>query len=315
MFKKIIESRLFRFAFSVVLIYFAFQKIDVVELFKEIRQVPWWFVLINIFLSFLIVFLMSTRWGLLLFPKINFKTIWTFTRSNFLATFYSLFFSTAAVGDVAKWIAIDYKYPEISKTRILGTVVLDRFIGFSVFMFTGLLSAIIGRSKGLLIPDYIFYLFIVLAGICLAVYVVIYFFDIHKILPNFRFLRKLDDAFDVFKNRDRNQMAKCLFMSMLSEVTWMLQIWLINWKFGVGLDVLSIFVFVPIISIILLLPISIGGFGAREQLYLFFFSQSGGSQESILLLSAFLGILGVINSLFGGVLLFFDQETRKKMKD
>jgi len=313
-FKKIFKSRLFRLTFSVVLIYFAFKKVDIIELFREIRNVPFWFVLVNIIFSFLILVLISVRWSLLLFPKIKIKTILTFTRANFLATFYSLFFSTAVVGEVAKWIVIDDKYPKISKTKILGSVILDRFIGFSIFIILGLISAIIGKSKGLFIPEIVFYLLIILSVACFVVYFLIYFFDVSKLLPKFTLLHKLDEAFELFKKKNRIQIIKCLLISLLSELSYILQIWFVGWQFGVNLSFLTFLIFIPIISMILVLPISIGGFGAREQLYLFFFSQFGSSNESILLMSAFLGILGVFNSLFGGVLLFFDEETRKKVK-
>lgn len=313
-FKKIFKSRLFRLVFSVVLIYFAFKKVNVIELFREIKNVPFWFVFANIFFSFLIVTLISTRWSLLLFSKIKIKTILTFTRANFLATFYSLFFSTAVVGEVAKWIVIDGEYPKITKTKILGSVVLDRFIGFSIFMILGLMSAMVGRSSGLIIPEAVFYVLIIGCLACFVVYFIIYFFDASKILPKFTLLHKLDDAFELFRGKNRMQIIKCLLMSILSELSYILQIWFVARQFGVNLSLLAVFVFVPIISLILVLPISIGGFGAREQLYLFFFSQFGSSNESILLMSAFLGILGVINSLFGGVLLFYDKETREKIK-
>ncbi len=313
-FKKIFKSRLFRLVFSVVLIYFAFKKVNVIELFREIKNVPFWFVFANIFFSFLIVALISTRWSLLLFSKIKIKTILTFTRANFLATFYSLFFSTAVVGEVAKWIVIDGEYPKITKTKILGSVVLDRFIGFSIFMILGLMSAMVGRSSGLIIPEAVFYVLIIGCLACFVVYFIIYFFDASKILPKFTLLHKLDDAFELFRGKNRMQIIKCLLMSILSELSYILQIWFVARQFGVNLSLLAVFVFVPIISLILVLPISIGGFGAREQLYLFFFSQFGSSNESILLMSAFLGILGVINSLFGGVLLFYDKETREKIK-
>jgi len=314
-FKKIFKSRLFRLVFSVVLIYFAFKKVDIVELFREIRNVPFWFVLVNVIFSLLIVVLISVRWSLLLFPKIRIKTILTFTRANFLATFYSLFFSTAVVGEVAKWIVIDGEYPKIAKTKILGSVILDRFIGFSIFMIFGLISAIIGRNSGLVIPETVFYLLIISGVACFVVYFIIYFFDASKILPNFTLLHKLDDAFELFRDKNRIQIVKCLFVSVLTELSYILQIWFVAWQFGVNLSLFAVFVFVPIVSMILILPISIGGFGAREQLYLFFFSQFGSSNESILLMSAFLGILGVINSLFGGILLFFDKETRSKVVD
>jgi uncharacterized membrane protein YbhN (UPF0104 family) len=129
-----------------------------------------------------------------------------------------------------------------------------------------------------------------------------------------RFLNKLKDAFDLLKNKNKGQIVKCIMVSLFSEMLWISQIWLVGWKCGTNLEFLSIFVFIPIISMVLILPISIGGFGAREQLYLFFFSQVGSSNESILLMSTFLGSLGVVNALFGGALLFFDQKAKEKIK-
>jgi len=181
-------------------------------------------------------------------------------------------------------------------------------------MFLALLSAILSRKKGLIIPDYIFYLLVILTIICLLIYLIIYFFDVSKLFPKITFLHKLDNAFDALTNENKKQIIKCLLISLASETIWILQAWFVSWKFGVGLNIFSIFTFMTIISIILVLPISIGGFGAREQLFLFFFSQIGSSNESILLMSAFLGILGIFNALFGGILSFLDEETRKKIR-
>jgi uncharacterized membrane protein YbhN (UPF0104 family) len=314
MLKKIFGSRIFRLVFSLILIYFAFRKVNVIKLYKDIQLVPLWFVLLNIFISFFLVFIISFRWSLLLFPKIKFKTLLVFTRANFLASFYSLFFPTAVAGDILKWLAIDSKYPDIPKNKVLGSVILDRFIGISVFMTLGFLSVIIGKYNGLVIPDYVSLILFVMVILFIVIYVLIGFFDVSKILPKMRFLNKLKDAFDLLKNKNKGQIVKCIMVSLFSEMLWISQIWLVGWKCGTNLEFLSIFVFIPIISMVLILPISIGGFGAREQLYLFFFSQVGSSNESILLMSTFLGSLGVVNALFGGALLFFDQKAKEKIK-
>jgi len=314
MLKKIFRSKLLKFLFSAVLIYFAFKKVDVFKLLNEIEQIPLWFVLINIVWSFSLVTLISFRWSLLIFKKIKIKTILTFTRASFLAAFSSLFFPTQLAGEVSKWIVIDQKYPEVSKTKVLGSVFLDRFIGFSVYIFLGLIMAIMGKRTGLAIPNYVFYLLIILAIVCFLFFVIIYFFDISKFLSKIKFLNKINDAFDLLKDKNKSQIIKCLLISIVSETLWILQIWFIGKQLGTNVGILSVFVFIPIISVILLLPISIGGFGAREQLYLFFFLQVGGKTENILLMSTFLGILGVFNSLFGGILLFFDERTKEKLK-
>ena len=64
---------------------------------------------------------------------------------------------------------------------------------------------------------------------------------------------------------------------------------------------------------ILVLPISFAGFGAREQLFLLFFSNANTSTEGILLTSAFLGIMGIINSLFGGLVTLAPDFKNSKM--
>ena len=74
--------------------------------------------------------------------------------------------------------------------------------------------------------------------------------------------------------------------------------------FGLPLTLLQVFIFMPVIALILILPISVAGFGAREQLYLYFFGQLGLPVEKILLVSTFSGVLGVISSLIGGLLLW-----------
>ena len=314
MLKKILASKWLRLIFSAILIYFAFKKVDIAKLFNDIKNVPWWFVVVNIIWTFLIVVLVSIRWNWLLFPKTKIESVLVFIRTNFLAYYYSLFFPTAIAGDVLKWMVINRKHKEIPKVKVLGSIVLDRFIGFSIFMFLALISAILGKKMGLIIPDYIFYLLIVLSSICFVIYVVIYFFDVSKFLPKIGWLHKLDHAFELLKDKNKGQIVKCVLISVLSETIWIIQAWFVSWKLGVGLGLLSVFVFMPIIATILILPISIGGFGAREQLFLFFFSQLGGSNESILLMSTFLGIMGIFNSLFGGILSFSDQEIRKNIK-
>jgi hypothetical protein len=61
----------------------------------------------------------------------------------------------------------------------------------------------------------------------------------------------------------------------------------------------------PIISLILVLPISWAGFGARENLFLIFFGQLGYPTEKLLLVSTFGGIMGILNALIGGLVLLF----------
>jgi hypothetical protein len=92
---------------------------------------------------------------------------------------------------------------------------------------------------------------------------------------------------------------------MFAEPVWMLMNWFSSLTFRANISLLHIFIFMPIISLILVLPISWAGFGARENLFLVFFSQLGIPAEKLLLVSAFGGVMGILNALLGGLILLF----------
>ena len=302
MLKKIINSRLLRISISIILIYFAFKKVDVASLWRQLISMSWWFVVGTIFISLLGISLVSWRWSMLLIKKPQWKDIKVFNKSSLVGSFYSLFFPTSVAGDLLKWMIVDEKYPELSKSRLLGSVILDRFIGMSVFVLAGFIMLLFGDIDGKIIPLWVWLVFIGLFFGCLVFYIGVCFFDLSKSkLWQIKFLKKFKDVAELVNKENRKQIFKAVCISLVSEMLWICQMWFISWYFGTGLTIVSIFVFVPIISMILSLPISFAGFGAREQLYVLFFGALATSTESILLTSAYSGILGIIVALIGGL--------------
>ncbi|MFQ5613626.1 MAG: lysylphosphatidylglycerol synthase transmembrane domain-containing protein [Anaerolineae bacterium] len=77
----------------------------------------------------------------------------------------------------------------------------------------------------------------------------------------------------------------------------------IGLSLGLRINLTFYFVFVPLTSLVLILPISVGGLGAREQTYITLFAQAGVPQESALALSLLVYALGnLATGLVGGVL-------------
>jgi len=300
MLKKIFGSKLVRFSFSIVLIYFAFKKVDVLVLIKQLVGVKIWFFIVNLLLSFLMTFLVSYRWSILLMKKPKISDVWIFAKSAIAASFYGLFFPSSAAGDVLKWIIIDEKYPEIPKTKLLGSVILDRFIGMSMFVTSGVTMLLLARFKGVKVPWMIELVFFGLLALCIIFYIALAFFDLTKIWK-IKWLERFKVISELVNKDNVKQIFKGILVSLISEVFWVFQVWFISWYFGAGLSIMSIFIYLPIISMILILPISFAGFGAREQLYLFFFGPLAKSPEAILLISTFSGILGIFGSLIGGL--------------
>ena len=230
------------------------------SLFGQLAGMKLWFLIVNILISFLLSFLISYRWAMLLIKHPSLTEVWMFTKSSLAASFYGLFFPTAAAGDVLKWIIIDEKYPEIPKTKLLGSVILDRFIGMSMFVLAGVSMLILAKFKGVEIPWIIELVFLGLSVACGGFYVALMFFDLTKIW-RVRWLERFRGMAELLNKENRKQIFKGTTISLLSEVIWIFQMWFISWYFRADLSIMSIFIYLPIISMILVLPISFAGFG------------------------------------------------------
>ncbi|MBP9818212.1 flippase-like domain-containing protein [Candidatus Shapirobacteria bacterium] len=303
--KKIISSRLIRFIFSATLIYFAFRKIDVSKLLAELKVVPWWFVVGMLVYSLGTMFYGSWKWSLLLLDRVTFKDLLMFVKAGYMGMFYSLFFPTAVAGDLIKWMPLMKKYPEISKARLASSVVMDRMIGLTAFSIVGLISLVAGKVLQYQFPDILLFLF---GGLNLAIgvfYALVFTIDFDKLFGKVKVLRRLLEMVGILKAENKKRLFKCFVISLIGEPVWMAPFWLYSLIFGAGISLLQTYIFVPVISLILILPISIAGFGARETLFLYFLEPLGFSPDKILLVSTFGGIIGVLNSLVGGIATLF----------
>ncbi|MFA5828084.1 MAG: lysylphosphatidylglycerol synthase transmembrane domain-containing protein [Candidatus Shapirobacteria bacterium] len=305
--KKIFFSKVFRVVFSAVLIFIAFKRVDMVGILVKIAGVPVWATL-----SILVYFLFgnilwSWRWSMLLLDKPRFKDIWEFTKASYIGNFYSIFLASTIGGDLVKWMPLMKRYPNLSKTRLMSSVLLDRMIGMSAFSAMAFIVVIVGKLLGYQFPDALFWFFIILfVGFCLF-YILVFFFDFEKFVGKVAVLKKVFELMIVLKKENKNRVFKVLLFSFLWEPIWTIAYWLYSLIFDAGIGLIPIFIFVPIINLIIALPISIAGFGPREGLFVYFFSQIGIPSEKILLVSTYSGIIGVLCALIGGVMILISN--------
>lgn len=301
---KILSSKWVQFLFSLVLIYFAFRKVDIVKLVGEISMVPWWIVVaILIYLSSLAV-LSGIRWSWLVLEKTTYKDYWNFIRATYLGAFYSLFFPTTVAGDALKWVPLLKSYPELSKTRLAASVLIDRIVGLVAFVIVGFVALVTGKILGYEFPPILLWLFSSLQLGILVFWGVLFIFDYEKYFGGYKMLSRLIQVMDILKKADKNTLVKCVLVSLVMEPIWILPFYFYSWYFGAGIKLAEIFIFLPVIGLVLVLPISVAGFGARENLFLYFLIPLGYDPQKVLLVSTFAGIITVLNSLVGGVFSF-----------
>lgn len=309
--KKIISSKFFLGLVSIVLIYFAFKKVDVKVIILELSKVPVWFVIFNLIYQFFLLLLIAYRWTILVFEKPKLIDAWNFVRAIYISMFYSLFFPSSGTAiDMVKWVPLVKKYPDLSKSKLLGTLVLDRVLTLTAFYFMAFISLIGAKMAGFVFPGYLFLIISIIFLIFLVVFVLLLSGKLDILFNKVPYLNKLKNVDLLLK--DRKKIIKSVSVGLVSEILWLLPIWIISNMFGAGFSLLSIYVFVPLITTILILPISFSGFGAREQLFLFFFGQLHLNNEKILLVSTFFGVIGIVSCLLGGLFMFASGERNQK---
>ncbi len=301
--KALLGSKWFRSGISIVLIYLAFRKVDFNGLVAEIVQVPWWFTVLMVGYFCVVSVLGAYRWSLLLVKRPDWQDVWVFSRSTFIGGFYALFFPSGFAGDLFKWMYLTDKYPHLTKTKLLGSALLDRVVGFTAFIVFAFAASIVAKFIGFKFPGYIFWLFLGLFVGVIIFYVLIMVFEAEKWLDNIKFLKKLDQVIELIKGENKGQLIKALVVALVSEVAWLAPIWVMSNAIGAGMSLVSVFVFMPVIALILVLPISIAGLGAREQLFLYFFGQIGILPVKALAVASYNGIISVLVYLIGGLFL------------
>ena len=105
---------------------------------------------------------------------------------------------------------------------------------------------------------------------------------------------------DAFGNRDA--VAKVMVLSFAFQASVVLLGWATFVAIGVPVSLGACFLFIPIISAIQLVPISLNGFGVREGAYIFFFGSQGVGRPEAVAASLLFALLVSAVSLGGGVL-------------
>jgi hypothetical protein len=144
-------------------------------------------------------------------------------------------------------------------------------------------------------------------------------FKIIELIPIKIVSEKLDELYkDILSIRQIpiNQTLKALGLSLFSQLITSISGYLVSRALNLGIDISVFFVTVPVISTILLVPISINGIGVRDYLYKTIYAPLTQSSNFILLAPmAFL--LTLIAGGIGGIIYLLDpkDQNNNNIKD
>ncbi len=258
-----------KFIVSGSLLYFVFSRAGAAEVAGILAEMdPLLFAAaVCIFIFMLLV--CSFRWGLLLPEHFSVRRLFPL---YMIGSFFNIFLPGLVGGDVVK---VYYLYRETRKgAQALASVFMDRYMGYAGLMTLGALAYPFGfRSfSGTWITP-------VLPGIVMLFIITSMVLFIAKPGGRFEFISRLHDYLHSYV-KNRPVIVKTLALSILNHALSSVTAWLIAMSLGEQIPLSTLFVFVPVISTLAALPISISGLGIREAAFVLLLGSQGLSPES-----------------------------------
>lgn len=175
----------------------------------------------------------------------------------------------------------------------IASVFMDRYIGLVALLIVGLTGTIanyqlLAASPVLWVTPAIFSVFIISS---------ILFFRF-RFGSRIRFIMNMYDYFALYFGK-RRVIVRALFYSAAIQMLVISSVYILAKGMSLDISFLQLLVFLPLISLIALVPISISGFGLREGAYVFFLAMVGIKAEMAMTLSILHFLSVAVASLWG----------------
>lgn len=275
-------------------------------------------------LQLLTIYLTAYRWRLLMLVQGIVLDRRSVLRLSYLGEFFNNFLPGALSGDAIK--AIYVMRHTGKKGATLVSIFANRFVGLLVMV--GLSVVMLGgwiffsRSSGLSLKQPVFAIFLIAIAISVVLIVAL-----NERLNNSRALQRLisrlpfSHQLEVLReamHRHRNMEGMLLpvvLYSALIVVAFILSVMVVGMGLGINLAWYHYFLYLPLIMIMTAVPITPGGVGVMEELFIYFFSSAGDPQKVLAMALLYRLILIVCG--LPGVVIFFASEkiSREKMTE
>lgn len=315
--KKLLSSAIRAFIslfFIVLLLYIMRDKYpQIIKVFTSTR-VP--IFLLSVFLFIVAIFVASERLKLITHAQeipVTYKEAVSLT---FIGYFFNNFLPTAIGGDLVKAYYLSHKTD--NKAGSLASVLIDRIMGLVTMVFMAFI-ALFFVKEGVVDNTVKYIVYFITLGALLA----IIFMTNEALAKKFSFLfffvkpleQKLKKVYSIIHNYKykRSLMWKSFGISFISQMLFFTSLGIVALSIGARIPVKDLFIKVPIISMMSLLP-SINGLGLREGSTVALFGPMIGTDKAFAVgILWFLVLLCI--SVIGGAIYGLSPQFKVKLKE
>lgn len=306
-----------KLAVSISLIAFLYRKTPLEEIGRLLAQIEVRYLLPIILLLFLNTVISARKWQFFLKADNLHLSLWDLTVSYMSGTFCNLFLPSNIGGD--SYRIYDIARQSRQTARSAASVIADRLSGFVALVILSFVSSLavaaaFGSWQLLVVPTLLLVLFILIMVALVKQEPVRKILDITRITRISAIQRVLEKLFASFTSYQQEQgvIVRVMLLSFLFQFSVITVVYLMARALGVTLPFYYFSAFVPIITLMEALPISIYGIGVRDYGYVYFFSQVGMGDLQTRSLALFFMATAVCYSLIGGLFFLYNLWSRKR---
>lgn len=260
------------------------------------------------FVAALLLFLSGSlvrayRWGVLVWALGVQVRWWRLVELYFVGAFFSMFLPTGVGGDAVKMYELSHN--EGKAASAISSVLVDRFLGLFV-LFAMALLALLGGYE--LVSSQVRLLIAAVFVACLIGVALLLQrtwieswgrrLGLDRLLNRIKILRELYESLHLYG-------PAALLRATAASVVWnlilILGYYLLGVAVGIDLSAWYYFLFVPVVSAVLMVP-SVGGLGVREGTTVLLFRQVGVGESQALALALAYDLTLLANGLLGATL-------------
>lgn len=125
---------------------------------------------------------------------------------------------------------------------------------------------------------------------------------------------ELFDSLEIYRHY-RKAMTGAIILSVLVQLLFSLYYSLAGWAMGFDIHPVYFVLFLPLITLVTMVPISIGGLGVREGMMILLFESVGIAGSDILAVSLTIHLINTVLSLWGGIILMLRKPAERRGSD
>ncbi len=310
--KALTRSRILRIAVSVLLLAFLLSRMDLAQLADTLRGIDPGLLAVGV-LIFLICNMVSVfKWRVIVRTQGTPVSYFYLTSLFYIGLFFNNFLPSNIGGDVVR----TWKLSKVTGKPVeaVSSVVLDRASSTFALLLIAIVPALFElRLLGARVAALIIAMFVV------SVVAIVLLANERAVLWLGRFRLFRSDAFGIrghiknfyyslYKFGDHKGALGIVFgCSLAYQALHITTIYFLAMSLGIHLPVVYFFLFIPIVIVVGLIPISLNGLGMREGAWVLLFGQVGLSSAEAFSMSILSYIVVAVVSLAGGIFYLFDR--------